>query len=223
MFFLLLSWFSAAFAGDLPNCDNPRDAADTLLALLQPENYHPKQAAQCLDLPPEMAGEGPQVAVQLKLVLDARGHWISLAEFSDDPAWRPDEGDQVVVVEELPIVYLELQDDGRWLWSRDTVLATDELHAETFHGVASWLQDVLPPSFTTARLWNVQAWQMLLFVGLLLAAGLASLLMNALLRSRLLALVTRLGLTLDLAVFEKTRGAMRTLCFGLVLLAGAPW
>ena len=91
MFLALLLWLSPAFAGTLPNCDNPQDAANTLLALLQPEDYRPEEAASCLDLPPGQQDRGPQIAVQLKQVLDARGHWIPVPDLSADPAWRPEE------------------------------------------------------------------------------------------------------------------------------------
>ena len=46
--FLLTLLFPAAYAQDLPSCESPAQAADTLLALLQPEDFRPKEAAACL-------------------------------------------------------------------------------------------------------------------------------------------------------------------------------
>jgi MscS family membrane protein len=220
LWFFLVLCSSITLAGELPNCDNPRDAADTLLALLQPEDYRPDQAAACLDMPPGAEARGPKVAIQLKQVLDARGHFVPVPDLPADADWRPEVGDEVVLVEALPVVYLKLQSDGRWLWSRETVNATPALHAETFNGFGAWVQSTLPPSFSTTQIGAYRPWQGVVLGLLLLIGGLASLLVNTLLRRRMLSWVGRLGLPLNADLLAKTRGPMRTLCFGAVLLWG---
>ena len=223
MMWLFLALFSSiGLAGELPSCDNPQDAANTLLALLQPDNYQPELAATCLDMPPGASARGPKVAIQLKQVLDARGHFVPVPDLPADADWRPEKGDELVLVAALPVVYLERQADGRWLWSRDTVNATPALHAETFSGFGAWVQDKLPLSFTTTQLGAYQPWQLVVLLLLLVVGGLASLLVNTLLRQRMLSWLGRMGLPLNADLLAKTRGPMRMLCFGAVLLWGVP-
>lgn len=221
--FALLAWLllSPAIAQDLPDCSTPQSAANTLLALLQPEDYRPDAAATCLDVPSEMDGRGSSLGVQLKQVLDARGHFVPVPELSDDPNWMPETGNKVVLVEALPVVYLERVGD-QWLWSQDTVRNTPSLYAETFNGFGAFVQNKLPASFTTSRVAGITPWQLVLLAVLLLIGAAASLLANWLLKGRLHALVKRMGLPLDPVAFERTRAPMRLLTFGAVLLWGAP-
>ena len=222
MFVLLFQLlFAPASAQDLPDCSTPQRAADTLLALLQPEDFRPESAAACLDLPPELEADGPRIAVELKQVLDARGHYVPVADLSDDPEWMPEDGDEVVLVEQLPVVYLE-KVGADWRWSRATIRALPELHAETFNGLGAWVRATLPGWFTTTRIGAFSPWQGILLALLVLLGVLGSTLANWLLKGRLHALVTRLGMPLDQKAFDRTRAPMRLLAFGAVLMWGAP-
>ncbi len=123
----------------LPSCDTPRQAANTLLALLQPDRYDPVGAATCLDLAPETETDGPMLAVQLKSVLDARGYYVPVDELPDEPAPVDEEGEPlefIVPVERFPVAVLDRGTDGQWRWSRSTMKATPSLYAQTFQGLA---------------------------------------------------------------------------------------
>lgn len=222
MLTLLFLWLTGvAAAQDLPDCSSPQTSANTLLALLQPQEFDPEAAAACLDLPADMAPHGARTAIQLKQVLDARGHFVPVPDLSDDPAWMPDEGNKVILVDALPVVYLEKVGD-QWLWSRSTVRQTQQLYDDTFNGVGAWVQEKLPPSYSTPLFLGVSGWQLVLLGLLILAASLASLLANVLLRGRFLARMAKLGLPVDPKLFERTRAPMRLLCAGAVMLWGVP-
>ena len=222
--FLLLI-LPARAADTLPSCDTPRQAADTLLALLQPERYDPAGAATCLDLPPKSAADGPMLAVQLKNVLDARGYYVPVEELPDESSPVDADGEPlefIVPVERFPAAVLERSEDGQWRWSRSTVEAIPALYAQTFQGLGSWLQAKLPSVFTTTRIGSIAAWQPVYIALLLGIGGLLSLLVNLLLQDRVRKAVRRFGLKFDQRVFDRTRGPVRLVLVGGVLLWGLP-
>ncbi len=209
----------------LPSCDTPRQAANTLLALLQPDRYDPVGAATCLDLAPETETDGPMLAVQLKSVLDARGYYVPVDELPDEPAPVDEEGEPlefIVPVERFPVAVLDRGTDGQWRWSRSTMKATPSLYAQTFQGLGSWLQAKLPSVFTTTRIGSVAAWQPVYIALLLAIGGMLSLLVNLLLQDRVRRVVQRFGLRFDQKVFDRTRGPVRLVLIGGVLLWGLP-
>ena len=225
MLFAFLLLILPAQAADLPSCETPRQAADTLLALLQPERYEPGSASMCLDLPPERAKDGALLAVQLKQVLDARGLYVPVTDLPDEPDPVDAEGEpiqRIVPVERFPTASLEKAADGRWLWSRATMEAVPGLYKETFQGLGTWVQAKLPPSFTTARFLGVALWQPIYLLLLLGIAGLLSLLVNLLLQDRARRIMKRFGLAFDQELFDRTRQPVRLILIGGVLLWGLP-
>ncbi len=217
--FLLTLLFPAAYAQDLPSCESPAQAADTLLALLQPEDFRPKEAAACLNLSPAAESKGPKLAAQLKEVLDARGYYIKVAELPGPDDVIPEEVKSFPLVDAEPVIYLEKVGD-RWLWSSDTVRAIPELHAATFTGFGSTVRKALPPSFQTPLVGPLKPWQFVVFGLLLAAALLGALLVNLVLRNWLLRLVKGWGLAIDEQTFERTRGPVRALVFCTIFLVG---
>ena len=217
--FLLTLLFPVAQAQGLPSCESPAQAADTLLALLQANDYRPKEAAACLNLSPEAQAKGPKLATQLKEVLDARGYYIKVAELPGPDEVIPADLNSFILVDAEPVIYLERVDD-RWLWSSDTVRAIPELHAQTFSGFGSWVRNVLPASFLSPLVGPLKPWQFVVFALLLLAAFLGALLVNLVLRNWLLRLVKSWGLAIDEQTFERTRGPVRALVFCAIFLVG---
>ncbi len=216
---LLSFWLlvAPASAAEPPSCENPRIAADTLLAWLQPESYSPEKAATCLELAPGQ--DGRDVAIKLKKVLDARGYWIPVPSLPTDPDYVDEEGRSRVelVGEALPQAFLVKIGD-RWLWSSEIVQATPSLYAETFSGVGAWLQLHFPPW----SLGGIAAWQAAYLLVLVLAGVLAALVANLLLRNQVLSWVQRLGIPYNPALFDRTRTPMRWLVVALVIYAGTP-
>jgi MscS family membrane protein len=215
---LLFALLCAAPArAESPSCANPRVAADSLLAWLQPERYDPVAAATCLELSPGQ--NGPQLAVKLKKVLDARGHWIPVPNLSTDPDYVDEDGQHRVelVGDDLPQAFL-IKDGERWLWSGEVLEVTPRLYDETFSGISARLQLVLPP----VKILGVHLWQAVYFVGLILAGVAVSLAVNLLLRRQVLGWVERLGLRFNRELFDRTRRPMSSLAVGLVIYAGLP-
>jgi len=220
MLLWLLSIFlfiAPAHAVEAPSCDNPRAAADSLLAWLQPESYDPAAAATCLELSPGQ--DGQDLAIKLKKVLDARGYWIPVPDLSENPDYVDEEGRARVplVGDALPQAYLSKEGD-RWLWSGEIVDATPALYGDTFSGLSAELQTLFPPW----SLGNIYLWQLVYLVGLVCVGFLVSLAVNLVLRQQVLSWVKRLGLNFNPALFDRTRGPMRWLAVGLIIYAGVP-
>lgn len=221
-FFLFLA---PAQAQELPSCATPKQAADTLLSLLQPDSYDPAGAARCLDLPPEQAEEGPKLAVQLKKVMDARGYYVAVSDLPDEAAPEDEAGeklDTITPVDRFPVATIERGADGQWRWSRATMQAVPGLYAQTFQGLGSWVQSKLPGWFTTTNLAGWSPWHGVYFVVLLGIAGLLSLLANLMLQDRVRDVFKRVGLAFPQEAFDRTRGPLRLAVIGGVFTWGLP-
>ncbi|MCB9742545.1 MAG: mechanosensitive ion channel family protein [Alphaproteobacteria bacterium] len=220
LFVLLSSVGSPARAGDLPSCETPREAAMTLLALLQPDNHHPEQAGHCLDVPEDMEGQRADLAEDLKDVLDARGWYIQVDSLSNDPDYAGEDGDtRVPLVPGEPSIYLD-KVDGRWVWSEETVRATPRLHRATFRGLGDRLKKWAPVLATEVL--GVGLWQLTLLIGLLLSGWAAGRVAGAALRSRLVSWLAKSGGRVDEAVFRRTRLPMTWLVTASVVAWGIP-
>ncbi|MED5373276.1 MAG: mechanosensitive ion channel family protein [Myxococcota bacterium] len=218
---LVALFFSPAAASELPSCETPQQAADTLLALLQADRYAPKEAASCLNIPAGTKTKGPELAVQLKSVLDARGYYVKVKDLPGPGEEVPPGTLEYPLVDQLPEVYLEKVDD-RWLWSQETVQATPELYKDTFTGIGAWLRNTLPAGAQKPLVGPIQGWQIAFFGVLIGASLLGAILVNLVLRQWLLSFIQNRGLKLNAQVFERTRGPMRALAFGAIFLVGVP-
>ncbi len=220
MFLVLAGLLAATPANAQGACSNPRDATDTLFEWTRTGHYDAKKAAQCMDVP---AGEnGAQIAVQLKQVLDARALWVPVQSMPKDPDYVDEDGDPVVIPmpDALPILVIERQPDGRWLYSRDTVLAVPDLYANTFSPISQWFQSALPEVFYT-RVLGLYLWQMLYAVCLLLAAFIIGTIVRMLLKTQVRRIVVdRLKLKLDDTEYARTNGPIVLLISCGVLLWG---
>ncbi len=216
---LFLAFGSAALASPPePSCASPRSAADSLLAWLQPDDWDPVRAAACVQEPDGMEGQGPELAVSLKQVLDARGHWVPVPSLSDEPDYTDEDGRELVpLVDELPEVYL-VKDGDDWLYSAETMAAAPRLHDETFTGFVDGLKTRVPPwSFGAVALWQ------LVYAAALVSVGLGvGWLVNLSLRQQVVVLVRRLGLPFDAKAFARTRRPLRWLVLGVIVYWGIP-
>lgn len=219
MFVLLLLWIAPVWASQLPDCSNPRDAANTLLALLPPHDNKPMQAATCMDVPPELQADRAELAVKLKKVLDARGYLIRI----DDLPGPGEETEHTsyVLVPQLPMVSIERVGD-QWLYSRQVVEATPGLYRETFAGLGSWLEEVLPPQFSTAHVAGLYGWQAVLFGVLVALSALLAVALNLVFRRWLSRAFTRLKVPVDSALLDKLRTPARLMAVSAVFLWGIP-
>ncbi|MEM6929031.1 MAG: mechanosensitive ion channel family protein [Myxococcota bacterium] len=203
IFFVVTSWPVFAQSTASPDCSNPRSAADSVFDWLRPQTWDPDKAGGCIDVP--KSGRPDRLAVQLKQVLDARGLLVPISTLPTDPDYVDEDGRAVVSIlpDDLPLITVVRQPDGRWTYSRDTAEAIPELYANTFSSVSLWFQNSGPPVFHT-RVLGLYVWQYLYGFALLAVAALVGFLVRLLLRTQVSRLVERLGLPLDEKTYRRT-------------------
>ena len=208
-FFVLILWLSmpiswASAADAEPDCSNPRSAADSLFIFQRAESWDLKKAGACMDVADPADAE--RTAVQLRQVLDAKGIWVPVSGMPDDPEHAEDgEHIHVPMPDLFPQMVLIRADDGRWLYSRDTVEAVAGMYTDTFSTLSQWFQSQLPAVFYT-RILGVYGWQMLYAALLVLLAWIVGQLLRLLLRSQVLRWLKRAGISLDEVAYAHTNG-----------------
>ena len=152
----------AVLAAAPNDCNNPRNATDSVFAWLQPERHDPKKAARCLD--PEGRGieERAAVAQRIKKIYDARALHVKMDAISEKPEFSdPKSGaHRVVPHEELPQVVVERQADGQWRWTRASLDHIDKLYADSFSEMEQGFVSKLP-EWLRVKLFGVSYWQYL--------------------------------------------------------------
>lgn len=203
------------------DCSNPRAATDSLFVWTRPGNFDAQKASACMDVPP--GANGPQLAVQLKQVLDARGHWVPVPSLPNEPDYQDEDGEARVVPmpREFPVLVVERQDDGRWAYSRSTLEAVPDLYASTFSALSQWFQSNLPPLFYW-RVLGIYLWQILYGALLVAVAAAIGTVVRMLLRTQVIKVVKRLNLRLDDAEYARTNRPIVFLVVCALLLAGLP-
>jgi MscS family membrane protein len=212
---------TATAAPPEPDCSNPKSAAGSMLAWLQPDTYDPTRAHTCLDLRPGENGE--RLAVQLKQVLEARGHFVPVATLPTSPDTTDAEGEHTVVPlpETFPQLVLERADDGRWLYARSTLDQLPALYAATFSPLSQWFQSNLPSMFFN-HLFSLLLWQWTYAALLLVVAFAAGRLVQFVLKTQLRHLGEGAGLTLPDREYDRTRWPLVALTTALIVAWGIP-
>lgn len=182
----------------------PRSAVRGYLTTSRAGDY--ERAATYLDLralpPSRRAVDGPQLARELQIVLD-RTLWVDLDSLSDDPDGLPDDGlpphrDLVGTVwapsgrVDVLLERVGGENEPAWKIASSTVRQIPSLYKAFGYGR---LTELLPAPFFDVRFLDVQLWQWIGILGLLLGAGVIAWLATALaLRSaRLVLLRSRLA------------------------------
>ena len=227
----ILPWMLIAFvvatstpaaAADV-SCANPQASARSLVDNLMPDHWAPEVAWKCLDIPPDMSeSEAVAVAKQIKLLLDAKGYYVSVGSLSLDPDYRNDQGGhRIQPVAAMPDLVIERTDGGQWLWSRSLVQATPDLYDKTFSSVPGWLQRQITASMKGPYL-GLHTWQFAYLFLLAFMALVAGLLAQRLVSERFLRLAKRGHIQLSPEVLRSTRGPLTVFAVGLVALWGIP-
>jgi MscS family membrane protein len=178
----------------------------------------------------QRAKRGPQLALQLKTVLD-RELWVEVDRLSNNPEGHPDDGlppnrDLVGVIEsesgrvEILLDRVPRGDGVRiWKFSSETVRKIPELYHEFGDGrLGEWL----PPIFFESYFLEIQVWQWLgLLVGVLLAF-IASWFVARGAVKVLRPAVERSQTDIDDRVLIAIVGPLRVLSGILILYAGLP-
>ncbi|MBW2267157.1 MAG: mechanosensitive ion channel family protein [Deltaproteobacteria bacterium] len=198
----------------------PRGAMLAFLSASRDGDF--QRAAACLDLSPlpqrKRAIEGPRLARRLKLVLD-RMLWVDPELLSADPGGHRDDGlpsirDRVgsIATADGPfeITVDRVRDasgERRWLVSARTVAKIPDLYAE--HGWGP-LGDWLPDTFFRSELLNIQLWQWLALLTLLvLAYALSWVVVRLGLVTLVRPFTARTDTDLDNRLLELTAGPLR--------------
>jgi MscS family membrane protein len=171
-------------AEPVPDRATPRGAVLGYLLAARKGDF--EDAATYLDLSPvpskDRAKRGPRLARQLKQVLD-RTLWVDLQSLSNEPEGNTDDGlpkrrDRVGVIESAkgPVdVYVDRgrRPDGAWVWefSSVTVDRIPDLNEEFGFGR---LGRVLPSVFFESQFLEIQLWQWLGLMGIVIAAYMLS-------------------------------------------------
>jgi MscS family membrane protein len=188
------------------------------------------RAAEYLDLrqlPPEDRERGPELARQLKVVLD-QSLLIDFVNLSDTNAGTPGDGlpdwrDRLGDIETregtvtLLLQRVPRKSDGVRIWkvSAATVAEVPALYSE-FEPV--WLEQWLPPVFFEREFLEVAVWKWLTLATLLGIASLVSLLIAGTTTRLLGAIFTRSHEGTDVRIIQLVRGPVR-LAWAVILFA----
>jgi MscS family membrane protein len=168
VWFIFLFYIGIGFAQNKPKVDlsNPNSAIYTHLFFLQDDSYEPEKAAKAIY---GLKGEAAvDKAIKLKKILDGNGLKVDFTKvpnkvnYSDTTAYKI--GNRYVLFPiRMPEVSVEKYND-KWLYSRETIGAIDELYTETFPWQTEWLQNNIPNG--TKKIFGIQIWQYLGLGGL---------------------------------------------------------
>jgi MscS family membrane protein len=167
-------------------CSNPRAAVHSLLYWLQDEQFNPGNAATCFDTSKlgNATLEAPQLAEELKKVLDGRNLWVVMEKLSDDQNYK--DNAKVSRFDLFPTnlggISWVRNKQGLWLLTPESLARIPVLYRETFPWDLQNAVDLLP-SWVRYRFMSVELWQILGILFLLLVARI--------LRMLLVAFITR--------------------------------
>lgn len=205
---------------------SPRAAVVEYLELARAGRFD--EAARFLDLPDPLAARGPELARQLKLVLDKR-LWIDPSKLSPLPAGHPDDGlagqiDEIGTIagpggphEPVRLVRNEGPEGPAWRFSRGTVSR-----------IPSWYEglerrrflDLIPAQLLRAGPGELLWWQWIAAVVFFLPALWGGRLLGWLTRKVLLRLAARTSTSWDEALLTPMSGPFALVWVLLILRAG---
>jgi len=151
---------------------DPQSTVRNFLVRQTPPDIDLSVAAEGFSINPGLSEDRRgELAAQLKAVLDARGLVVHIEDVPNDPSYV-DEASGLARYRLFPVRLPEISvvaQNGRWLFSRETVAATPRLYSATFSVAAQALIANLPPIFRV-QLLGTALWQYTgIFLILLLA------------------------------------------------------
>ena len=171
--FLLLTIFFYTFSFSQTktkvDLSSPNATIYTHLYFLQEDSYEPKKAAQTIyGLKGDVAVEK---ALKLKEILDGKGLFVDFSKISNNPKFSDTTAHKTGNYYALfpikkPKIAVKKYGD-KWMYSRETVAAIDNLYKETFPWQTKWLQNSIS-KIGTGKLFGIQLWQYVGLLGLLL-------------------------------------------------------
>jgi len=190
-----------------------------------------ERAAQYLDLrtvpTAARAKQGPVLARELKTVLD-RELWVDIDKLSDAPEGESDDGlpprqDLVGTINTakgaVPILLERVHDDGAWTWkiASSTVARIPALYKEFGYGE---LGQYLPNVFFEIHFLEMQLWQWIGLLVLILVAAALSWVVTLVITQALRPIIARSRTKLDDRVLSLASAPLRVLVAVLLFAAG---
>ena len=209
--------------------ESPRSAVSQFDALTRAGRY--VQAAELLDVPQSLEGRGPELARQLKLVLD-RNLWLDPGKVSANPGGNRDDGlppDQEEIgalagpggkPEPVRLVRKERTEGPAWLFSRRTVAHVPAWYARLDN---RRLLDRIPATLLKPGPKELLLWQWIAVLALLLPAWWGGRVLGWLSRKVLLRFAARTTTVWDEALLVQMRGPFALGWTLLLLRAGLPF
>ena len=161
---IFLVAFTFSFSQNEPKVDlsNPNATIYTHLFFLQPDSYEPEKAAKTIY--GYKGEEAIDKAIKLKKILDGKGLKVDFTKVPNNPKFTDTTAYKIgnhyaLFPVRLPIVSVEKYGD-KWLYSRETVAAIDNLYQETFPWQTAWLQKIIP-QVGHNKVFGIQLWQYL--------------------------------------------------------------
>jgi MscS family membrane protein len=141
---------------------SPQSTVFKHLYYLQDGNYNPEKAGEVFESATE---NNSNLAIELKQVFDARGHFIELAEIPSDSAFIDSSSNQhkYIPISEYPNIYVVLN-NGKWQYSNKSIIAIKAMHKSIFPFGTAKLMNMFPKLGNKTFL-GLKAWQ---YVGILL-------------------------------------------------------
>ncbi len=147
-FYLFLGLGTSLFAQKkiYRDLSNPQAAVRTHLDNLQPENYYDSIAALPFLTEGRSLQEAKNYAVRLKRVLDGKGIYVYTDEIPKNTNYYDSSINKhkYVLVEQYKDIYVLKGEDGKWRYSNSSLVAIDELYADTFRFGTGKLLNLLP-------------------------------------------------------------------------------
>lgn len=204
-------------------CATPQKALAIWLSNLQPDEYNEERAATCAVQPPGMSlPELRSEMVRLKKILDARGIYVRVETFSEDPNYTdPATGlNRVQIATDLPKFYL-VRLDNQWMLSESSIRSVESLYHETFPiEFGAWVNSW--PGWTRVPVFGVAFWQLFGFLLLLGIGRIAHALVTKILATQIRRVFNRFRVKWTAELIQTSTAPLGTLAWVGVVTLGLP-
>ena len=148
----------------------PYKTVEQHLANLQPDNYHPEKAAQTLAVLDPSSERAKDLAIKLLKIYDGNNFLVVMEDIPDDPNYIDSASGEhkYIVFDKYPQIYVE-RINKRWLYSKETVDAIDDIYAQTFPVDIGGIEEHIP-EFWKERFLGIKIWKYVAMVITILLA-----------------------------------------------------
>ena len=204
-------------------CATPQKALSIWLSSLQPDEYNEERAATCAARPAGMSETELRLEmVRLKKILDARGIYVRVDTFSEDPDYTdPSTGlNRVQLASVLPKLYL-VRLNNQWMLSESSLRSVETLYHETFPiEFGAWVKSW--PSWTRVPIFGVAFWQLVGFLLLMGVGRVAHALVTKILATQIRKIFTRFRVKWTTELIQTSTSPLGTLAWVGVMTLGLP-